>query len=258
MNEGGVGGSAVFVASGESSEVSEPRDGAFDFPPFSVSSEWATILGIGLLAVFAMGTDQFDAALLQPVAQGVAVVGAVGDQARGVAARASGLAVADLDGAERLLDERDFRRAGRVDGHAQRNSLAICQNHKLCALSALGLADAFAPFFAGANVPSMKHSSQSMRCCSLISDRNARQTSSQTPCSSQSFNRRQHVLGLGYCLGRSTQRAPVRSTHKIPSNTGRFGLHRRPRLVIRGNSGPIFDHCSSVSNAFRLIRKTLL
>ena len=128
MDEGGVGGSAVLVAGGESSEVSEPGDGAFNLPSFSVSSEWATVLGFGLLAVLAMGTDQFDAALLQPVAQRVAVVGAVGDQARGVAARASGFAIADLDGAERFLDERDFRRAGRVDGHAQRNSLAICQN----------------------------------------------------------------------------------------------------------------------------------
>jgi hypothetical protein len=58
------------------------------------------------------------------------------------------------------------------------------------------------------------------------------------------------VLGLGYSGGRSRQRAPVLSTHKMPSSTLRLSAHGRPRPEGCGSNGSIFFHCSSVKNGF--------
>ena len=79
---------------------------------------------------------------------------------------------------------------------------------------------------------------------------NARQIRSHVPSSSQRFSRRQHVEGLGYSAGRSRQRAPVFSTHRMPSidrAVARPKADRRARLRgIRGRSGSILAHCASV------------
>ena len=79
---------------------------------------------------------------------------------------------------------------------------------------------------------------------------------SQTPCSSQSRNRRQHVDGDGNSLGKSCQRAPLRRIHKMPSSTLRFAAGGRPprgRFRGRGSKGSIFFHCASAS--IRLYRR---
>jgi hypothetical protein len=79
---------------------------------------------------------------------------------------------------------------------------------------------------------------------------------SQTPCSSQSRKRRQHVDGEGNSLGKSCQRAPLRKIHKMPSSTLRFAAGGRPprgRFRGRGSRGSIFVHCASVS--IRLYRR---
>jgi hypothetical protein len=82
-----------------------------------------------------------------------------------------------------------------------------------------------------------------------------RQRRSQVPSSNQRRKRRQHVAGLGYSAGRSRQRAPVFSTHKIPSTTARLSAHGRPPRVVRGkrgSSGSILAHCASVNRTPRL------
>jgi hypothetical protein len=97
----------------------------------------------------------------------------------------------------------------------------------------------------------VKHSSQSSVCWSSSSASNARQALSQTPDSSQSRKRRQQVAGDGYRSGKSFQRAPLRSTHKIPSKQGRFGLGFGPPFAeprASGNNGSMIFHCSSVSS----------
>jgi hypothetical protein len=135
--------------------------------------------------------------------------------------------------------------------HSQRNTLAVCHHHKLRTLSAFRLANLRAPFFAGENVPSANTSYQHSRCLTSSSARNARHTFSQRPCSSQSRNRRQQVLGEGNRLGRSFQRAPLRSTQRIPSTHGRFGIGRRPPLgegFGSGSNGASFAHCLFVSS----------
>jgi len=133
--------------------------------------------------------------------------------------------------------------------------LAVDHHHPLCALSTLGFADSFAPFLAGAKLPSRKLSRQSRRPRWSSSDKNARQRRSQTPCWSQRRNRFQQTLPLTpMSLGTSRQRAPVLSTHRIPSNTTRFSFGGRPRRwrLSLGSSGWIFFHCASESNGCRM------
>src|SRR5205085_2087857 len=152
---------------------------------------------------------------------------------------------------QRRFDQRYFVRRRRGKLNSQRNTFAACHHHPLRTLSAFGFSDAIAPFFAGAKLPSAKVSSQSRRPCSSSSPRNVRQISSQIPSSSQSRSLRQQVLGEGYCLGRSFQRAPERSTQRMPSKQRRCSMGFRPpaldRLIL-GNNGSIFLHCSSVSS----------
>jgi hypothetical protein len=116
---------------------------------------------------------------------------------------------------------------------SQRNTLAVDHHHPLCALAPAGLADTEPPFLAGAKLPSIKASDQSNCPRWSNSARNARHALSHTPCSSQSFSRRQHVEGLGYSLGKSAHGAPVRKTQRIPSKTLRLSIQGRPRESLR-------------------------
>jgi hypothetical protein len=128
--------------------------------------------------------------------------------------------------------------------------LAVDHHHPLRAFAPLGFADAKAPFLAGAKLPSRKLSLQSSLPLRSSSERNARQILSQTPCFSQRRNRRQQVLALGYSGGKSRHRAPVLSTHKMPSTTRRLSDQGRPRLLSRGSNGSILFHRSSLKNGF--------
>ena len=69
------------------------------------------------------------------------------------------------------------------------------------------------------------------------------------------------VAGEGYRSGRSFHRAPLRSTHRMPSKQRRSSTRLRPPFFEGfrfGMSGSILDHCSSVSSdAWRLIERLL-
>jgi hypothetical protein len=96
---------------------------------------------------------------------------------------------------------------------------------------------------------------------SSICPRDSLQRPSQTPASSHFWTRRQYVAGEGYCSGRTFDRAPLRSTHRVPSKQRRSSTRLRPpffECFRFGMSGSIFDHCSSVSSdAWRLIDRLL-
>lgn len=135
--------------------------------------------------------------------------------------------------------------------HAERNTRAVDQYHELCALTFACEADAGAPFFAGAKVASRKASLQSSCPWRSRSLKNARQIVSHTSCRSHVASRRQHVTPLPYRAGTSRQRAPVRSTQRIPSRHARSSTRGRPPWGYRlgfGNSGAIRAHSASVSN----------
>ena len=105
-------------------------------------------------AVLAMGADQIDASLCEPVAQHIAVGRLVVDKL--------GWDAAGHRLVQQWLDEIHLGHLGRLDFGRQRKALGVGEYHDLGPLAAFGRADAIPPFFAGANVPSAKPSSQSI------------------------------------------------------------------------------------------------
>jgi hypothetical protein len=129
---------------------------------------------------------------------------------------------------ERRLDELEIRRGSSVKVVSQRKTPAVDRHHPLRPLAPLGLADGGAPFSAGAKLPSRNDSLHLNSCRSFNPPRKARQISSQTSCASQSRSLRQQVAGAGNSSGKSCHRAPLRSSHKMPSSTLRSSAPGRP------------------------------
>lgn len=256
MEEGLEDRDVALPSNQETSVVAEPGDGALDLPAPSISTKGATVLMLPL-NIGAMRTDELDPPGSKPTAEGPRIVAPIADEPDWILSWPSGSPLTYPDRGERLRRELDLTRASAMEGNSQRNTLAVCQYHKLRSFALSGLADMEPPFFAGANVASMKHSLQRIRPRSLSSVRNDRQILSQTPCSSQSLRRRQQVLGLAYSSGRSTHRAPVRRIQRIPSKTFRLLAQGRPLLRRRGSSGAIFSHCRSESSFWRAMNSPL-
>jgi hypothetical protein len=240
------------VAHDQASEASQPGVGAFHDPSPPITSQGSSVLGYRPNAIPLVRTDPFDSALPQALPQGIAVVGFVGNHAHGLLSRSARvMAPSYSDRRERRLREFDFRRGCRVKVASQRNTAAVDHHHPLRPLAPLGFSDSAAPFFAGAKLPSRNDSLHFNCWRSFNSLRNVRQMCNQTPRSSQSRSRRQHVEGCGNFSGRSCQRAPLRRIQRIPSSTQRFSIHGRPPLRCLGglgSKGAIFFHCASVSN----------
>ena len=231
-----------FPSNHKASVISKPSIGAFDLPATSVTSERPSILKLYSF-VRSGWSDKFNAPLFQSCSKCVRIIGFVTHQMFGRFAKLI----------NRLLNERYLMWTGRGKGHSQRNTSAICHHHELGALSSLRFPDFWAPFFAETKVPSMKTSAQSIWPFLSSLRMKIRQIFSQTPCSSQSFNRLQQVLGLGYLSGKSFHLAPVRRIQRIPSNTNRLFFQGLPLLFSFGSSGPISFHCFSVTYIARLI-----
>src|SRR6185295_18402313 len=153
-----------------------------------VATQFAAIFVFSNPAVLAVRHDQIDVLCGQTLPQRIPVIASVCDDPRGQLGKLG----------HSSLQQLHLRRRGRFDQGRQRNSLAACHQNALCTFSTLGVSDARAPFFAGANVASAKVSSQLSRPCSSSSSRNACHMLTHTSASSQSRNRRQQVLGEGY------------------------------------------------------------
>src|SRR5437899_165645 len=240
------------VAHHQTAEIPQPREGALYRPASFVAPQNAAILRRSAVTVQAVRGDQQNAPPPQSLAQRIAVVALVSnDPQRFLPRTPRVMPSAYADRRERRFREPDFRRGRRTKVVPQRNSAAVDHHHPLRPLAPLGFSDFGAPFLPGAKLPSRKDSLQFNCWRSFNSPRNARQILSQTPCSSQSRSRRQHVEGWGYFSGRSCHRAPLRRIHRIPSNTRRLSIHGRPPWRCLGGFGrkrAIFFHCASVSN----------
>jgi len=249
MEKGIVDGEGTIPAHHQSAIVADPGEGALYNPATPVAAQRTTILRRWFAAVPTVRRDQLDVAVCQPGSQWIAVVALVGDHPLRLLPRPAPRR--NPDRRERRLGELDFRRGCNVKVVSQRKTRAVDHHHPLRPLAPLGFADSIAPFFAGAKLPS-KNDSLHFSCWrSFSSPRNARQICSQTPCSSQSRNRRQQVDGCGYSSGKFFQGAPLRRIHSIPSSTRRLSAHGRPpRGFCRswGSSGSIFFHWGSVNN----------
>ena len=241
----------IFPSYDQPSKVPPPCEGAFDLPSSLVAAQRSSILGWWLLPVFAMRIDQLNPASCQSRLQGIGSGGLVVDQAARIFSRPSASGSRHGYPLQRRLDQPDFRWGRRVQVVSQRKTLAVCHHHPLRTLSAFSFADAGPPFFAGANLPSANVSAQSSWPCSSRWPSNVRHAFSQMPWASQLRSRRQQVVGEGYPAGRSFHRAPLRNTHKMPSNTGRLAIGLGPPLgeaFGAGSSGAICAHGASVSS----------
>jgi hypothetical protein len=251
MKERPVDRERAVVAHHQATEVPQPSERPLDRPAPFVASKNATILRRRPAAVRAVRRDQQDTAPAQPLPQRVAVIAFVGNYPQRFLPRtACTMPSAYADRGERRLCEPDFRRGRRTKVVPQRNSAAVDHHHPLRALAALGFPDRGAPFFAGAKLPSAKHSSQRSLSASWSSARNARHSVSNVPSASQSRSRRQHVVALPYRHGTSLHGAPVQSTHKIPSKHLRSSARGRPPCGERfglGRCPRTCAHCASVS-----------
>ena len=236
-----VNEAVVFVPDHQAAEAADPGDRSFNLPATTVAAKLTPILGSWADSASAMRTDEIPAFRLQVGTQLVAVIGTVCNQRRGF--------FPDRDLVEDSFDQRDLSRRSTFGPACEWNSLTIRHHHPLCTLSALGFSNAVAPFFAGEKLASTNTSSQSSSPCSSRVSRKACQIVTSTPSPSHSVNRRQQVLGEGYRSGKSRQRAPLRSTHKIPSRQARSSAGGRPprgeRLRL-GRNGLIRSHCASV------------
>lgn len=244
---------ASFVAHHQAPKVADPSKGPFDLPPALVPSQLSSIMVSPLLTVPTIRDDQIDPSLrVQPLPQGVAVVAFVANQSLGFR---SLLIWSKVNVVQGRFQQCHFRRLGRAELTCQRNSFTIDHHHPLCTFATLGFSNSVPPFFAGAKEASAKHSSQRSRPRFSNISRNMRQTSNQIPRSSQSASRRQHVEAEGYPRGSAFQRAPLRSTQRMPSTTGRLGIGLGPprsEAAGSGSRGASLAHCSSVSSGCRI------
>jgi len=237
-------------------KLSEPCVGSLNDPASPIAAQLAAIFIAPVPAVLPVRNDQLDASFAEPLAQGVRVIGFIGDYPLRLLPGAS-FGAWDADFCERGFRKTSFSWRGTFKPNSQRKTLTVDQYHPLCTLATLGFAHCGAPFLAGAKLPSRKVSSHCNRPSPSSAPSSVRQASSQTPRSSHCFSRRQQVAGEGYLSGRNRHAAPVRSTHKIPSRQPRFEAQGRPRLSLRrfgsGNSGSISVHCASVNNSNRFL-----
>jgi hypothetical protein len=240
----------------ESAELAEPGVGSFDDPAAFVPSELSAVFVAAVPTVLAIGHDEVDASLCEPLAQRIGVIGAVGDYALGLLSRTP-VGARDFDFGERGFRKRNFSRRGTFEPNSQRKTATVDQYHPLRALAALGFTDCGPPFFAGAKLPSRNVSSHFNRPSPSSAPSSARHASSHTSCSSHCFKRRQQVAGEGYMSGKNRHAAPVCNTHRMPSRQARFDDHGRPLPSLRrfgsGRRGSISSHCASLNNWNRFL-----
>ena len=244
----------MLVTNQQTAELPEPGVGSLHDPAPFVPPELTSIFVTPFLVVAPVGRNQFNASFPQALAEGIGVVAAVGDHALRFLP-GSPVPLRDRDLLERGFRKRNFCRRGTFQPNSQRNTFTVCQYHPLRSLAALGLTHRETPFLAGAKLPSRKVSSHRSSPASSNPASNARQASSQTPCSCHCCRRRQQVEGEGNSSGRNRHAAPVCKTQRIPSKQARFEAGGRPRWSRRrfrfGNRDSISSHCSSLNSFCR-------
>jgi hypothetical protein len=222
----------------------QPAIQAFDLPSPLVAPQRPTILCFRSGAITAMRSNHLDATLSQCSIQSVRVIGLVANQALGF--------IRHKTGVKRGLNKLGFMRRSTRYVNGDRKASAVCNCHDLAPFTPLGLTDGSAPFLAGTNVPSIKHSDRSIWPRAYKSSAKVFRIWTNTPAFIQAWKYRWQVELDGYRLGMSAQAAPVRITHKMPFITSR-GLQRgRPLPSARrggtGMSGSIRRHCASVKS----------
>src|SRR5204862_1821844 len=176
--------SLILITDHQTAGVIEPSNKPFDFTSTCKSSQGSTILGLGIsAAIDFVLCDHLGSKLLQNLTiQLIAIIGFVTDQLL----RRLGHKTLLQRGSHQL----HFSRASTFCAYGDRKTMAVCNGHDLGALASFCLSNATPPFFAGTNVPSIKHSFKSNPPRSFKSWATAKSTCSSTSDSTQSWNRR--------------------------------------------------------------------
>src|SRR5581483_1277613 len=153
VEESVIGGEQMLMTNQQATELPEPGVGSLHDPAPPVAAEFASVFMPSLSVLAPVWCDQFNAALVQPLAQRVGIETTVGNHALGLLPRAA-LGPRDADFRERVFRKRNFCRRGTFQPNSQRNTFTVCQYHPLRSLITLGFTDREAPFFAGAKLPS--------------------------------------------------------------------------------------------------------
>jgi len=165
----------VLIAHHQSPKILQPGKEAFDLPPLPIPPERSSILGLGSFSTAAVWCDHlYTPILLQPLIKSIAVVRLVSNQ--------PGRDFVNEPSFEGLLDKRYFMRRSAGHVHGDRKTRSVCHCHDLGAFAPLGFSHCSAPFFAGANVPSMNASRKSISPRSRRSSARATRICSKTPC----------------------------------------------------------------------------
>ena len=170
-----------FICYNKATKVLQPSEQPLYFPAAAVSPQGTVILRLGLL--LSVRGNHFDApGFFQSGVKGITVVGLVADQTtwKLIGKRAT----------QSLFHLGHFmrRRACHVKG--ERKTSSVCHCHDFGALAPLGSTNGTAPFFAGANAPSMKASRKS----SLPRSRNSSAKASNMASNAPSFRQRWNHL----------------------------------------------------------------
>jgi hypothetical protein len=150
-----------------------------------------------------------------------------------------------------LLDEIHLGVIGCFDIDCKRQAGRIGEDHNLGSFATFGLANVITPFFAEANVPSANPSCQSI--WPLLSSLRSKRfhALSNAPLPVHSTKRRQQVAYDGNLGGMSFQRAPLRSSHRMPSKQARGSAFGRPPWGLGRpleKRSAISSQCSSLSS----------
>ena len=233
----------ILVANHKATEVLQPSKEPLNFPAAFVSPQRSAVLGRPFAAIGPMRSNHLHVTFgSQPPVQLVAVIGLVTHQTlRQFVQEAS---------VQRSIDQGHFMWASAGRANGERKTFSVCKAHDFGPFAAFGLAHTIAPFFAGANVASMKPSLRSIPPRSFKSSARAERIFSNTPERVHAWKRRWQVLFGGYRSGKSAQGAPVRRIQRIPLRTSLGSCGGRPDLPDRtlgfGMKPAIHCHCSFV------------
>ena len=161
MKESVIHSNITIPSDDESAIISQPRKSSLHLPTSFITPHLAAIIILLSFIVAAIRTNQLNASLSQPLSKRVAVVSFISNQASGIFPRTASAFAGDTDVFYCFFEQRDLRRGRRVQVVSQRNTFAVDHHHPLRSFAPFGLSDAFAPFFAGAKLPSANASDQS-------------------------------------------------------------------------------------------------
>src|SRR5262245_36043928 len=184
--------------------------------------------------------DRFGMSLSNQFAQGIAVVGLVGNDAPGG------------DVFEQLRGSGDVMRLAAGENEAQRPALGIGKDMDLGRQSSSRTPQSLVlapPFPVAACWWARTRVVSSIRYWLSGSPVRLANTRSHTPAFAQRVKRLCTVFHFPYRSGRSLQRAPERSTHKTPFTNSRLSPPVRPGSVgLPGNRSSMRRHCTSDSS----------